>query len=408
MHKTGSTSIQETLKNYFRDGVKYANMGPSNHSVPIMTIFSENRYSYGNHAINGRTVQEIDEMKVRSESLLLADLKNKEINKLIISGEEMSYLSKNSVLSLKDFLSEFAEKITILAYIRNPLDFSNSALQQIIKGGYKSDKIPQPSYRERFEKYLEIFGRENINFRLFDKKKLLDGSVVLDFCDWVGIPPGSIPEKTMNEGVPDEVVRLIYLFNKEGSLSVGRPELMKARNEMFRVLSKYFSSKFRLPRDLLLKSMDDKDVAWMANLSGFDLIENSFIDEKKNEVYKSLNDYLCKKDDLDFMENLLKSCLTDEGVKFSSSDNLLSLFNKLYHKFLLIEHKKIVLNEHLSSRGVDLADLISEKALALSGKNIRSAYVLMRAAQILKPKDEFIKSKVSDYQSLIDVNVKLV
>ncbi len=42
IHKTGSTSIQESLQGFYNDIFYYANLGPSNHSEPIYCLFSEN------------------------------------------------------------------------------------------------------------------------------------------------------------------------------------------------------------------------------------------------------------------------------------------------------------------------------------------------------------------------------
>ena len=47
MHKTGSTSIQASIKDY-NDGVSaYASLGDENHSVLIYTGFDANYQSYG-------------------------------------------------------------------------------------------------------------------------------------------------------------------------------------------------------------------------------------------------------------------------------------------------------------------------------------------------------------------------
>lgn len=399
MHKTGSTSIQETLKGYFSHGIKYANLGSSNHSVPITTIFSDNVYNYGNHVINGRGRKEIDDLREKSRLMLLNELNNPDVDKLIISGEEISYLSEKSVLNMRGFLEKYAKKIKIISYIRDPIEFSNSALQQVIKGGYKGDKIPQPIYRDRFEKYIRVFGRENVEFRLFDKNKFLNKSVVLDFCSWVDIPLNLISEKTMNESIPAEVVRLIYLFNREGVLSIGRPELMKSRNEMIGILSKHFFEKFKLPDHVIFDHVNFEDVEWMSSVSGFNFVKKNEVNFEK-ENCTSIKDFLCED-----VQNLIKNlrvCLSAEGVIFYESDDVVMLLNKLYYHLLINAIKVSAMGEK-SFRGDDVVDFVKKKAISLEGKNIKSAYILMRAAQILNPKDIFIKNKVFEYFKIIDV-----
>ncbi len=46
LHKTGSTSIQNALKGYNKNGVKSVAFEEVNHSIPMYTIFSEKRYNY--------------------------------------------------------------------------------------------------------------------------------------------------------------------------------------------------------------------------------------------------------------------------------------------------------------------------------------------------------------------------
>ena len=41
MHKTGTTSIQSAIKNFEGNRVKVASFEETNHSIPMLTIFSK-------------------------------------------------------------------------------------------------------------------------------------------------------------------------------------------------------------------------------------------------------------------------------------------------------------------------------------------------------------------------------
>lgn len=400
MHKTGSSSIQETLRNYRCGGFKYAELGSSNHSVPMVTIFSENRYSYGNHLSLGRTSSEIDEFKKKSEDLLLADLNDIDVENLIISGEEISYLSYKSVIEIKNYFKNYFDKIIVLAYVRDPIGFSNSAFQEVVKGGYRGRKIPQPLYRSRFEKFIDVFGCENVHFRLFDKNNFSGESVVKDFCSWVNLPSNSLEEKRINESLPKEVVALAYLFNKKGSLSSGAPELVIARNKMFRILSRYFFGKFKLPNFLIFNEIDHGDLDWIKKISGINFEECFCInsDSDFNENF-SIDEYMENCLDSSEIRSSLIFCLKDQGVKFKNEDSVIDLLNKMYYKILFSEYKKSIIGQYMEN--FDLPSFLRDKAIFFEDSNIILSCYLMRAAQIIKPSGSFINKKVNQYIEII-------
>lgn len=400
MHKTGSSSIQETLRNYRCGGFKYAELGSSNHSVPMVTIFSENRHSYGNHLSLGRTSSEIDEFKKKSEDFLLADLNDIDVENLIISGEEISYLSYKSVIEIKNYFKNYFDKIIVLAYVRDPIGFSNSAFQEVVKGGYRGSKIPQPLYRSRFEKFIDVFGCENVHFRLFDKNNFSGESVVKDFCSWVNLPFNSLEEKRINESLPKEVVALTYLFNKKGSLSSGAPELVIARNKMLRILSRYFFGKFKLPNSLILNEIDYDDLDWIKKNSkiNFDKYLRVDSDSRFDEDF-SIDEYIEGCLSSSEIKPSLVACLKDQGVKFQNNDSIIELLNKIYYKILFSEHKKSIISQFVED--LDFPGFLRDKAISFEKDNIILSCHLMRAAQIIRPDGSFISKKINQYINLI-------
>jgi len=61
-HKTGSTSIQFNLQDFDDGKSRYAQLGHPNHSVPLFTFYSHQRYRYYINYNVGRTKPEVDKI----------------------------------------------------------------------------------------------------------------------------------------------------------------------------------------------------------------------------------------------------------------------------------------------------------------------------------------------------------
>lgn len=142
LHKTGTTSIQETLfldlnnKLLEKKGYLYPNCWPSNHSVSIYSAYCDDP---ANYHINIRMGYSADQIKYVNEKYL-SDLKieidEKKLSKLIISGEGISMLSLDNLNALKKHLNSiFSNEIKVIIYVRQPVQWAISTIQQFIKSG---------------------------------------------------------------------------------------------------------------------------------------------------------------------------------------------------------------------------------------------------------------------------------
>lgn len=326
MHKTGSTSIQDTLHGYRKSGTSYARLKTPNHSIPITTIFSDRATPHPIHIRNGRTTEEIERLKLEYKAALDADCQNQNIQKLIISGEDIYELSPKSLTLLRDYLEKYFEKISLVAYLREPESYITSALQQIIKTGSDGRNLPKPRYRDRFEKILKVFGAESITFKKFDKSELKNQSVVSDFCEFAGIDYSQIKEKKSNESLSTEVIRFLIRLNRSGIVTTGDPLLIATRNRLVKLLADRFKGKFSIPTSTLTPLIDAEDVKWMENVSNIDLTSKATGDRTNTEV--TLEEYLTSipnntKEELrDFIGSL--------GVRHTKADTIPHLLNRLY------------------------------------------------------------------------------
>lgn len=391
MHKTGSSSIQASLNKYHAHGIRYANLGSANHSEPLLTAFLQYPEKYHIHIKNGRSKDQICDIKERALLPLVRELSRLDCEKLIISGEGLSSLSFKELIVFKEILSKFAEKITVIAYIRDPVSYVSSDFQEAVKGGYSGSDLLLPCYRGKFEKFLRVFGRKNINFRLFNRKSLANGSVVSDFCELINIPYVSIVEKASNESISLDAVRLMYFFNKKGAMSLGDEKLLKARRKMITLISEVSDEKFLIPKNICQAYIDMPDVQWMEQQTGFSLYEYGVAPElvEKQCAFEWFESFMSSYSNhvVDFLRRFLQK----NQWNVSADDSLLTLLNKVYYHFL-------------ASEGVSALDKyvgglvkIFDSLKVSPDVHHESMMLLLDLAQCIRPDGKILQKKRSDF-----------
>lgn len=123
---------------------------------------------------------------------------------IIISGEALHNLPAVAIRGLHE-LARLVSKTTnledgvrILAYVSGPASrFRRVASQSILAG--KRIRRPGDHVVKRYvEQYRQRFGRENIEIRTYDKRSLLNGSVIDDFMEFLRPGLGAIAALTKN------------------------------------------------------------------------------------------------------------------------------------------------------------------------------------------------------------------
>lgn len=202
--KTGSTSIQETLFRQKSKRYYYPKSWGPNHGQNLTHLLKGNYHRNTTDLIFSK-----DHLNFRDEKnlkKLRTELSAHCFNKLVFSSEEFYLFSELDLIQLKmDLQSLFSEKtnITVVAYVRNPIDLLTSAFQQITKMRpyFKfqsmenitpyaylnlndlSDFLSAPDLY--FEKFIRVFGRENIKLFKFEDTLLHPYGPVGFFCQTI-------------------------------------------------------------------------------------------------------------------------------------------------------------------------------------------------------------------------------
>jgi hypothetical protein len=280
MPKTGSSSIQVNLYNQKSSlNCEYLKIGDdANHSPVICSVFSNFPEQYYGNISKKRTKDQIVTFNNKVKKQLIQVLSNSKAKNVVISGEDILFLSENELHCLKNFLFNYCSNIHVIAYVRPPISFMQSAFQQLVKMGVLTFGIGgfTPRYREKFEKFDRVFGCNNVSFCKFSRKSMKDGDVVIDFCERVGFEINKTEIKRFNDSLSLEATAFCYVFQKYNQSEDRPPEIIWDNDPLLKSLSAIGSTKVSFSKDLAKSVLTEisEDVVWMESRLGESLAES--------------------------------------------------------------------------------------------------------------------------------------
>jgi hypothetical protein len=277
MHKTGSTSLQRSLQGFRNDRFIYADLTRDpNHSLAIFSAFSANPARHHLHSTRDEAgvsayVRQVRTALERSASAARG-------RTLLISGEDIGVLPARDLAPLRDFFRARFDDVMIVGYVRPPAGFITSSFQERVKNGSVASLAIDSFYRNyqaSFEKFDDVFGRENVRLWKFDPKVFPEGCVVQDFCARLGIAFPNERIVRMNESLSRQAVAMLYTYRKLGP-QFGAPR-MRGRFAMnLGSLLRDTGGKFRFSPDTLRPVLEKNraDTEWMEARLGEPLQED--------------------------------------------------------------------------------------------------------------------------------------
>ena len=255
MHKTGTTSLQKALNNsqhlLNQYKIYYANLNKFDMSNSFYVAFLEDptkHISFKNRQIHDLTTAQ--QMQERLKELWKKEFENFSEGCYIISDEELSYLSAESVARMSDFLKDHFNDITVIMYAREPSSFIPSIINEYIKYGLSDiSKISfsrLPYYKTRLEKYVQVFGEENIIVRPFKKDLFKNNDLFQDFFVSLNLnfDASKIEKIVTNESLGYYALTVLLEYNKryprfiDGKINHERGLASYRINEFFELLRK--------------------------------------------------------------------------------------------------------------------------------------------------------------------------
>jgi hypothetical protein len=164
---------------------------------------------------------------------------------LLLSNEhcQSRLVDVAEVRRLKTFLCEFVADIRIVVYLRPQHELAISLYDQALKSAY-ADIAVLPDFSGRTQRWVnrgyfdyaslldrwsEVFGKQNIDVRIYEKSEILNGSVIDDFIAKLGIDPAG----------------LVFDRNTNVSMSAERQSAMNAVNRFARARGQPLSPELR-------------------------------------------------------------------------------------------------------------------------------------------------------------------
>ena len=235
-YKTGSTAIQYALKRSSEalraHGILYF-LAPPMPARSLSTLFDTDKSI--NHPQMRRHFSSTKEARRWSANAWqeFEALSGEPDLKLCVISSE--YLS--SVRDIAGFLARLRarfDRVTILAYARDPLSLYLSSLQQNIQGGRTLRDLRTPAsyrlpYRKFLPTYVETVGIDNVIVRSFARDNLDGGDVVTDFGSQLrrfADVPEIEPVRT-NESLPGAALAWLLTVNETWDRKVAGPNRRK-------------------------------------------------------------------------------------------------------------------------------------------------------------------------------------
>jgi hypothetical protein len=327
MHKTGTSSIQQSFYEFNDGSTTYLSDLGINHSVPIMTIFSNDPYSYHIWNEQGKSHKEIDKKKKEYKDALDNFLKKSKHDKVIISGEDIGFLDEEEKKNLLLYFIKKQFEIKVICLFRDPCSYAASDLQQKIKGGRKKIHMVHPFYLKRLKGF--DIESNNVSFVLDDFHRILKEyrSPVRWFAEIVSVDNTKIKEVRANDSLSNQAMKIIYLFNKYGTQSTGTASRYRAKKEFIKIIKEKYE---------FSKNNDKEDSFFINLLSPKAREEIKILDEEVKKFSKFVFNYSFLENEIE-LSDILAYLEDRKSINKKPINELLSEYNTKPKDTYLIE-----------------------------------------------------------------------
>jgi len=226
MAKTGSSSIQSTLFNNLplleKNGFRYLHEWELNHFFTFKCLFSPHPVSPTGTGDLGRSPVKMKQRNKKAIDIMMQVIEKSECETLILSGEYSSELWLDSTIeNIKNFIHKyFLSKnieVTIICFVRNPLTWLVSWMQQRLKkDGFvnKSSDFFENEIKQ-YEGIINLFKHFSAILVLlkFEDACLDKDGLIGCFFKTIGFPEMELPFLTLykiNESRCMEAMEFIY------------------------------------------------------------------------------------------------------------------------------------------------------------------------------------------------------
>jgi len=143
---------------------------------------------------------------------------------LILSNEHLSARVRTPVeiRRVEQLCRSFADRVTVVAYLRNQIDYLVSWYNTLVKSGNSKPfdsfgvrRIErQVDYARMLAPWSRVFGVENMRVRRFEKQDMKGGDILTDFASIVGFETKGLAwADRLNQSLDAEALEFLRRFN---------------------------------------------------------------------------------------------------------------------------------------------------------------------------------------------------
>lgn len=229
LHKTGTSSIQETLRvnreRLIERGLLFPRTLPGNHSNLFYNAFGAAPETYHANRARGLGREEIATRTARTLAALAEEVAASPCETIVFSGEDACTFDKAAAERAHEFFAGLVPgaAIEILFYTRHPIDYIASAVQENVKGNgltvARAKQIHTGTAPRRYQRvhdvFAGVFGKEALRFRSFEAARERPGGLIADFMAALGLTAEGLREVRRNESIAGELVG--FLSERNGA-----------------------------------------------------------------------------------------------------------------------------------------------------------------------------------------------
>ena len=249
--KTGTTAVQAAFLNarvaLRAEGFHYLS-GDRNHGERLCLAFWDKPDALRLAGLRWKDGEAAEAHRTDVQSALANEIDQAEHANLILSAEDLSTFRVSEVKRLGRFLERRFDRVHVVTYLRDPLEWITSAAQQAVKwsGDLLEDLFDRPrlpEFAERIEPWQRMFGKDAVLLRVYGERE-----VVRDISEIVGLSAPLPPGPRLNEALSHRSVIALSHVNSV------RPPFVDARHNPFRSFSlvrdcRLPGDRFTLPRE---------------------------------------------------------------------------------------------------------------------------------------------------------------
>lgn len=262
-HKTGSSSIQDTL--YRNDGrsfgYDYPDLGSANGSLALSGAFRDAE------ALMTRRLVPSLEIAARRKERELGRLRTllasapRHLPK-VLSAEEIAHFKPAELEALDRFVSGYLPERIYLGYVREPVSYMRSAYQETLKRSLPAWHIldpaaPAEALRLRSHQTVDrldaLVGRERVRAFAFDRSGFPGGDVVRHFLQQIGAQEAGMTLHHSNESLTLLAVKLLYLFRSRTAAEEVEAGQARSLGPFIDSLKALGGAEFRLHPDIVAR-----------------------------------------------------------------------------------------------------------------------------------------------------------